>query len=207
MEMNPNTIGLIKQRLEILYQLVEALESGGGSGGDSYTKAETNALLDEKVDKVAGSSLMTTAQSEKLANIAAGAEVNVQADWSQSDDTADDYIKNKPTIPDVSNYYTKTETGNEIDAAIAALDVSSTTATGHYIKSIAQEDGKIAAVAELIDTTPTVGSTKPITSGGVQSAIANFITATNYATQNTGGTVKAWTTTSGDVTTLHIATE
>ena len=24
----------------------------------------------------------------------------VQADWNQSDDTADDYIKNKPTIPD-----------------------------------------------------------------------------------------------------------
>lgn len=206
MEMNPNTIGLIKQRLEILYQMVEELE-GGGSGDDSYTKAQTDALLAGKVDKVAGSSLMTTAQSEKLAGIAAGAEVNVQADWSQSDNTADDYIKNKPTIPDVSNYYTKTETGNEIDAAIAALDVSSTTATGHYIKSIAQEDGKIVAVAELVDTTPTVGSTKPITSGGVQSAISNFITASNYATQNTGGTVKAWTTTSGDVTTLHIATE
>lgn len=24
----------------------------------------------------------------------------VQSDWNQSDDTADDYIKNKPTIPD-----------------------------------------------------------------------------------------------------------
>ena len=30
----------------------------------------------------------------------AGAEVNVQSDWSQTTNTADDYIKNKPTIPD-----------------------------------------------------------------------------------------------------------
>lgn len=29
-----------------------------------------------------------------------GGEANVQSDWSQNDNTADDYIKNKPTIPD-----------------------------------------------------------------------------------------------------------
>jgi len=41
----------------------------------------------------------TNADKSKLDGIAAGAEVNVQADWNQSDNTADDYIKNKPTIP------------------------------------------------------------------------------------------------------------
>lgn len=41
----------------------------------------------------------TTALKTKLDGIAAGAEVNVQADWSQTDTSADDYIKNKPTIP------------------------------------------------------------------------------------------------------------
>lgn len=34
----------------------------------------------------------------KLDGIEAGAEKNVQADWNQSDSSADDYIKNKPTI-------------------------------------------------------------------------------------------------------------
>lgn len=29
-----------------------------------------------------------------------GAQVNVQADWNEADSTKDDYIKNKPTIPD-----------------------------------------------------------------------------------------------------------
>jgi hypothetical protein len=42
---------------------------------------------------------ITTAQTTKLAGIAEGAEVNVQADWNQVINTADDYIKNKPTIP------------------------------------------------------------------------------------------------------------
>lgn len=35
--------------------------------------------------------------TSKLSGIESGAEVNVQADWDQSDSSADDYIKNKPT--------------------------------------------------------------------------------------------------------------
>ena len=34
----------------------------------------------------------------KLSGIAAGAEVNVQSDWSQTDNSADDFIKNKPDL-------------------------------------------------------------------------------------------------------------
>lgn len=59
--------------------------------------------LSGKVDKVSGKGLSTndytTTEKNKLAGIASGAEVNVQPDWSQTDTTADDYIKNKPTIP------------------------------------------------------------------------------------------------------------
>lgn len=40
----------------------------------------------------------TATEQSKLSGIAAGAEVNVQADWNQSDNTADDFIKNKPTL-------------------------------------------------------------------------------------------------------------
>ena len=48
------------------------------------------------IKTVGGSSLLGSG------NIAVG-EANVQSDWSQSDSTADDYIKNKPTIPTVNN--------------------------------------------------------------------------------------------------------
>lgn len=68
-----------------------------------YTKTETDALLANKVDKVAGKQLstedFTSALKTKLEGIASGAEVNVQSDWNQSDSSADDFIKNKPTIP------------------------------------------------------------------------------------------------------------
>lgn len=58
-------------------------------------------LYTNKVDKIAGKDLsendFTDALKLKLENLDADAEQNVQADWLQDDDTADDYIKNKPT--------------------------------------------------------------------------------------------------------------
>lgn len=40
----------------------------------------------------------TTAEQTKLAGIESGAQANVQANWNESDSSADDYIKNKPAI-------------------------------------------------------------------------------------------------------------
>lgn len=45
---------------------------------------------------------VTTATS-KLSTIATGAEVNVQADWTEANSASDAYIQNKPTIPTVNN--------------------------------------------------------------------------------------------------------
>lgn len=41
----------------------------------------------------------TNADATKLSGIAAGAEVNVQSDWNETDTSSDAYIANKPTIP------------------------------------------------------------------------------------------------------------
>lgn len=41
---------------------------------------------------------MHSSQASKLAGIETGAEVNVQADWNETSTSADDYIKNKPSI-------------------------------------------------------------------------------------------------------------
>ena len=71
-----------------------------------YDKTEVDGLLDDKVDKVSGKGLSTNdytdAEKTKLAGIASGAEANVQADWEQTITTADDYIKNKPTLATVA---------------------------------------------------------------------------------------------------------
>ena len=84
--------------------------------------AALDTAMADKVDKVAGKGLstedFTTEEKTKLANIEDGADVNVQADWGQTDDEADDYIKNKP---DLSVYAEKdslwtdaTQTGNPV---------------------------------------------------------------------------------------------
>lgn len=87
--------------------------SGSGSGGGvSDVTVDGASVVDDgiaeidltgKVDKVTGKQLSTedytAAEKSKLAGVEAGAEVNVQSDWSQADSAADDYIKNKPTIP------------------------------------------------------------------------------------------------------------
>ena len=67
------------------------------SDADKPVSTATKTALDGKVDKVTGSSLMTDDEHNKLANIASGAEVNVNADWNATG--GDAMILNKPTIP------------------------------------------------------------------------------------------------------------
>lgn len=59
-------------------------------------------LYTNKVDKISGKGLSTNdftdLEQTKLSGIEDGAEVNVQADLSQDDDTQDDYIKNKEAL-------------------------------------------------------------------------------------------------------------
>ncbi|MCQ2276124.1 MAG: fibrobacter succinogenes major paralogous domain-containing protein [Bacteroidales bacterium] len=95
---------------------------------DTYN--QTNADLADAVAKkhahdnaavlAATTAPYTDADSIKLKGIAEGAEVNVQADWNQSTTTADDYIKNKPTIPTVP---TNVSAFNNDAGYITATDV------------------------------------------------------------------------------------
>ena len=67
-----------------------------------YTQSQVDGLMNDKVDKVTGKALSTNDYTDtdknKLAGIPADAEANVQSDWSQTTTTADDFIKNKPTL-------------------------------------------------------------------------------------------------------------
>lgn len=111
------------------------------------TGQQTQDLLDvinNKVDKVEGKGLsandFTDADKAKLDGIQAGAEANVQADWSQNTPSADDYVRNR--------------THWEDNGEVHKLD-------NKYID---------------MDLAPTAQSDKPVMSGGVASAISNFIT-------------------------------
>lgn len=74
-----------------------------GTSENAQAGTAVAQAISTKVDKVTGKGLstndFTNADKAKLDGIESGAEANVQANWTQTDNTADDYIKNKPTIP------------------------------------------------------------------------------------------------------------
>jgi hypothetical protein len=71
------------------------------------------------VDKIGNASssndgLLTISNFNKLSGIEDGAEENVQSDWNQEDNLADDYIKNKPAVPSdpVQSDWNESDTGD-----------------------------------------------------------------------------------------------
>jgi len=84
---------------------------------------------------------------------------------------------------------TKDNTVNtdDIATAIEALDYTNPLQAGDYIKEISEVNGIISVNKEAMDTAPVAESKKPITSGGVYSAIAaldatNQVSAGDYIT-------------------------
>ncbi len=66
-----------------------------GTAWSAEYKVNDTPLTQAQADAL--NSGITASDVTRLENVEAGAEVNVQADWNQTDSTADDYIKNKPT--------------------------------------------------------------------------------------------------------------
>lgn len=64
-------------------------------------EASKQAALSE-TQLTAVNSGITADLVSKLGGIEAGAQVNVQADWTEADTTADSYIKDKPTLATVA---------------------------------------------------------------------------------------------------------
>ena len=73
-----------------------------------------NKLDDDKQDKLTAGTNITIQNNV----ISASGGTQVQSDWNQSDTTAVDFIKNKPTIPDTSNFLTINQ-WNKKEVAIA----------------------------------------------------------------------------------------
>lgn len=101
----------------------------------------TAAAIANKVDKEDGKGLSsndyTDAEKSKLASIADGAEVNVQADWNAT--SGDAFIKNKPSLHKVATSGSYNDLANKptIPAAVTESTVEGwgfTKNTGTYIK-------------------------------------------------------------------------
>ncbi len=87
------------------------------------TESYVNSRDDLKVDKIAGKGLSTNdytaLEKDKLAGIASGAEVNVNADWNAT--SGDALILNKPTIPSLSGYVPYTGATSDVNIGAHSL--------------------------------------------------------------------------------------
>jgi len=150
---------------------------GGGGGGDSVAWGDITGSLSNQSD-------LSTALEGKQDTLTAGTGISinnnvisatggggsqVQADWNQTDTSAVDYIKNKPTLRQPSADGT----------------------AGQYLKSGGSGN---APTWETLDTTPTESSTKAITSGAVYTALDGkqaTLTFDNAPTENSTNPVKS----------------
>ena len=88
---------------------------GQNEDGSINQKVITNEL-NKKQDKLNSNQLLTlnsnlkAEDKTKLDTIQTGANKNIQPDWNQTNASADDFIKNKPTIPSGSVLYPNTGT-------------------------------------------------------------------------------------------------
>ena len=206
---------------------------GGIDLTDYYTKTEVNTLLTAKADVSAvptktsdltnDSSFAvdanyvhtdnnyTTAEKNKLAGIAAGAEVNVQSNWAQTNSSADDFIKNKPSIPAKTSDLTN-DSGFITTSAIPTK-VSAFTNDAGYLNGIPDDsvglnqlDSTIVNALNNINNKANTADLASVAFSGNYNDLANkptiptktsdltndsnFVSNTSYATASTGGVVK-----------------
>lgn len=86
---------------------------------DYYTKTEVDTELADKQDTLTAGANITIENNV----ISSTGGTQVQADWNQTDDTAVDYIKNKPAIPDTNNFATKTELNAKQDTLVSGTNI------------------------------------------------------------------------------------
>ena len=91
----------------------------------SFIKHKPNNLVQD-ADYVHTDNNYTHSDKTKLNGIAAGAEVNVQADWDVTDTSSDAYINHKPTIP------TKTSDLTNDSDFVESSDLAAVATSGDY---------------------------------------------------------------------------
>ena len=144
---------------------------------DYYTKSETDSTFVDKatfdVKEEVISTALNTLENEKQDVLTAGANITiennvisstggtqVQADWNQTDDTAVDFIKNKPIVPDVSDYVEKSVYNQkEIAVAEALTDLNENKADKTDVYSKSEVDSAIETALEDIDLSGYVDKT------------------------------------------------
>lgn len=168
--------------------------------------------LVQDADYVHTDNNFTDADKSKLDGIESGAEVNVQANWNETNSSSDAFIQNKP---DLSQYATTTDlsgkadkvdnatagnlagldaTGNLTDSGIAASDVATQSdLSGKQDTLVAGDNITINSTTNVISATDT-NTHRPIQLGGSQilgdnTDPLNFVAGSNVTITNSNGSL------------------
>jgi len=184
----------------------------GTSSVEIFSSTGSPTIIGAATQSIAG--VMTAALKTKLDGIAAGAEVNVQSNWTETDSANDSFIQNKPTIPTQFSWTLDGDTGtpqviadastvNIVGTGSVSTDINGNTLT---ISSTASGSGTVTDI-DVTNGSFTIGSVStspnPIqTSGTISfdlSALGNANTASflrgdnKWSTLTNGGGVAALT--------------
>ena len=145
--------------------LIKEIEIDGinhpiGADAKNISVDENTNLIEALNDKVAkdGNKTLstndyTTTDKQKLDGIAAGAEVNVQSDWSETNKQSDAYIKNKPTIPSVGDGTVTIIQGGQKRGSFSMNQSGNTTIN---LEAGGSGSGEVAATDAVIENSLTV---------------------------------------------------
>lgn len=137
------------------------------------TNAVENIELNLPASTTALAGLMLPADKIKLNGIAAGAEVNVNADWNATE--GDALILNKPTIPtvDVNKEYVDTQLATKANAS----NVYTKAEVDSKVSSVYRVKGSVASYANLPTVDVTIGDVYNVNDTG-----ANYVATSTTPT-------------------------
>lgn len=137
------------------------------------TNAVENIELNLPASTTALAGLMLPADKIKLNGIAAGAEVNVNADWNATE--GDALILNKPTIPtvDVTKSYVDTQLATKANAS----NVYTKAEVDSKVSSVYRVKGSVASYANLPTVDVTIGDVYNVNDTG-----ANYVATSTTPT-------------------------
>lgn len=184
-----------KPDLAIYAEKVQGAISGDvavlDENGNIQDTGVASANLVHDPDYVHTDNNFTDAEQSKLSGIAAGAEVNVQSNWTESDSSSDAYIQNKPSLAAVAtsgSYNDLTDKPDIPGSQVQSDWTEANTASKAYIL----HKPNLAAVAtsgsytDLSDK-PTIPAAQVNSDWNANSGVARILNKPNLATVATSG--------------------
>lgn len=165
--------------------------SWGSITGNLASQTDLVAELDAKVPKETGKGLSTndytTTEKNKLAGIAAGAEVNVNADWNAT--SGDAQILNKPTIPSIAGLattsYVDSQDATKQDVLVSGTNIK--TINGTTVLGSGDITIGGSGVTNVTGTSPissSGGTTPAISIANASTSTTGALTSTDWNTFN-----------------------